>query len=225
MVKLSSNRNGCVEYPLKIIGMDEFLLNPDEFLWSTVSKRNQMLNSLQISNFKDETLGETIEINYEKPGLVNVGESNPSTTLLFMDSKIYRDLIHENKSNFSNRSINNLIVLDRQINFYSIDEIDKYLQLFANSQRILLHGLIKSKLNNNNNKNSQTKINKKTNINNNCNNNLTNVLFMLNSKNDFVKTNLIDGLTNLKENFTNGRRAVFEVNFLNYYYYFILFNH
>ena len=238
MVKLSvnnandNNRNECVEYPLKIIELDEYLLNPDEFMWSNVSKSStQMLNHLEISNFKDETTGETINVNYEKrfesksyddnewnssssssSSSLSSSMSNKSTTLLFMDSKAYRELFNENKSS------NNLIVMDRQINFYSIDEIDNYLQLFANSQRILLHGVIKSKLNNQNNDNSQKKINKKNDIN--KNNDFTNVLFMLNSNNDFVKTNLIDGLTNLKENFTNGRRAIFEVNFIFIIYLF-----
>ena len=246
MVKLSvnrandNNRNGCVEYPLKIIELDEYLLNPDEFMWSNVSKSStQMLNHLEISNFKDETTGETINVNYEKrfesksyddnewnsssSSSSSSSMSNKSTTILFMDSKAYRELfINENKSNISKKtSNNNLIVMDRQINFYSIDEIDNYLQLFANSQRILLHGVIKSKLNNQNNDNSQKKINKKNDIN--KNNDFTNVLFMLNSNNDFVKTNLIDGLTNLKENFTNGRRAIFEVNFIFIIYLFLFF--
>ena len=125
MVFSTNFDNMLYEYPLKIVEIEDFLYNSDDFLWRHVSKTSQGMikvkkrlqrdsydGCIRLSEFNDDDF-------YTNTSKIprNLTDST-QITLVFTESELYRQ--HFEKTHL--KLINNMIVLDRYglglVNFY-----------------------------------------------------------------------------------------------------------
>lgn len=145
MVRASTNtipQNNNLEYPLKIIELDDFLLNSDDLLWKSVWKTSASFGKL----LKKRTSLDNEQNSYNDEDILTDNIKVPRSladcsqvTIVFIDSDIYRQ--HLEKSHL--KLVNNMIVLDRQISFNGLEDVRKFFNLVINSKRWLLQGTVK----------------------------------------------------------------------------------
>ncbi|CAF0991209.1 unnamed protein product [Brachionus calyciflorus] len=215
---VSINETLLHEYPLKIVDMEEFLYNSDDFLWRSVYKTNQGLNKIknQIKSDINEHHNIRLADFNDDDFFTNLSKiprnltDSTQITLVFTESELYRQ--HFEKTHL--KLINNMIILDSQINLFTIEETRNFYELLLNSKRWLFHGTIglsSEKLNKDHKR--RPRFNRLSHDSNFKQNSITDVLLILNTSEGYVRDHLIRGFKRLIKSFSTHTKSVFEIDF------------